>query len=128
MVNEVGILRSKLSSQNHGVSAAPAHVLTEPSMAGELNNPSLQASSLQIPLSQPIGSQQIPAQQVSQTPSQHTAAFAPMAVTDEESKKAAAAAVAAKLASFTSSAQMLTSVLSSLVAEEAASKNDGPAV
>ncbi|XP_057540920.1 uncharacterized protein LOC130818743 isoform X2 [Amaranthus tricolor] len=124
-INEVGILRSKLSSHNHGVSSAPVHVLTEPPMAGELNNPSLQASSLQIPLSQPIGSQQIPAQQVSQTPSQRTAAFAPMAVIDEESKKAAAAAVAAKLASFTSSAQMLTSVLSSLVAEEAASKNDG---
>ncbi|TKY46357.1 Regulation of nuclear pre-mRNA domain-containing protein 1B [Spatholobus suberectus] len=43
--------------------------------------------------------------------------------TTEEDKKAAAAAVAAKLAASTSSALMLTSVLSSLVAEEAASMN-----
>ncbi|XP_004250299.1 uncharacterized protein [Solanum lycopersicum] len=44
---------------------------------------------------------------------------------EEESKSSAAAAVAAKLAASTSSAQMLTSVLSSLVAEEAASLSSG---
>ncbi|WMV52983.1 hypothetical protein MTR67_046368, partial [Solanum verrucosum] len=44
---------------------------------------------------------------------------------EEESKRSAAAAVAAKLAASTSSAQMLTSVLSSLVAEEAASLSSG---
>ncbi|XP_039034754.1 uncharacterized protein LOC120171001 [Hibiscus syriacus] len=49
--------------------------------------------------------------------------FAPLKTTEEDIKKAAAAAVAAKLAASTSSSQMLTSVLSSLVAEEAASLN-----
>ncbi|XP_055827494.1 uncharacterized protein LOC129895754 [Solanum dulcamara] len=44
---------------------------------------------------------------------------------EEESTRSAAAAVAAKLAASTSSAQMLTSVLSSLVAEEAASLSSG---
>ncbi|XP_075490522.1 uncharacterized protein LOC142529043 [Primulina tabacum] len=43
----------------------------------------------------------------------------------EESKKATAAALAAQLTSISSSAQMLTSILSSLVAEEAASKSSG---
>ncbi|XP_073154997.1 uncharacterized protein [Henckelia pumila] len=43
----------------------------------------------------------------------------------EESKKATAAALAAQLTSISSSAQMLTSILSSLVAEEAASKSTG---
>ncbi|KAL3819623.1 hypothetical protein ACJIZ3_005528 [Penstemon smallii] len=42
-------------------------------------------------------------------------------ITEEDSKKATVAAVAAKLAASASSAQMLQSVLSSLVAEEAAS-------
>lgn len=46
--------------------------------------------------------------------------FAPLKTTEEENKKAAAAAIAAKLAASTSSAQMFSSVLSSLVAEEAA--------
>ncbi|XP_021743362.1 regulation of nuclear pre-mRNA domain-containing protein 1B-like [Chenopodium quinoa] len=124
-INEVGILRPKVLSHDHGVSAAPVRVLTDPQMTGELNNSALQpTSSLQIPSSQPIGSNQIPVHQVPQTPTQHTTAFAALAATDEESKKAAAAAVAAKLAASTSSAQMLTSVLSSLVAEEAASMND----
>ncbi|KAJ1393242.1 hypothetical protein SESBI_35111 [Sesbania bispinosa] len=53
---------------------------------------------------------------------QPSISFAPLQTTEED-KKAAAAAVAAKLAASTSSALMLTSVLSSLVAEEAASKN-----
>ena len=43
-------------------------------------------------------------------------AFASLMASDEGSKKAATAAVAAKLATSTSSAQMLTSALSSLVA------------
>ncbi|XP_010678191.1 uncharacterized protein LOC104893754 isoform X2 [Beta vulgaris subsp. vulgaris] len=124
-INEVGTLRLRVSSCDHGVSATAAHALTEPPMMGEVNNPVLQATnSLQIPLSQPIGNQQIPAHQVSHTPSQHATSFAALTATDEESKRAAAAAVAAKLAASTSSAQMLTSVLSSLVAEEAASMND----
>lgn len=46
--------------------------------------------------------------------------FAPLKTAEDENKKAAAAAVAAKLAASTSSAQMFSSVLSSLVAEEAA--------
>ncbi|XP_027358485.1 regulation of nuclear pre-mRNA domain-containing protein 1B-like [Abrus precatorius] len=54
--------------------------------------------------------------------SQPSISFAPLQTTEED-KKAAAAAVAAKLAASTSSALMLTSVLSSLVAEEAASMN-----
>nr|KYP56834.1 hypothetical protein KK1_003082 [Cajanus cajan] len=53
---------------------------------------------------------------------QPSISFAPLQTTEED-KKAAAAAVAAKLAASTSSALMLTSVLSSLVAEEAASMN-----
>lgn len=52
--------------------------------------------------------------------------FSSIKSSDEESKKAAVAAIAAKLAASTSSAQMLSSVLSSLVAEEAAaSMNSG---
>ncbi|KAK7316050.1 hypothetical protein VNO77_34711 [Canavalia gladiata] len=53
---------------------------------------------------------------------QPSISFPPLQTTEED-KKAAAAAVAAKLAASTSSALMLTSVLSSLVAEEAASMN-----
>ncbi|XP_031391914.1 regulation of nuclear pre-mRNA domain-containing protein 1B-like [Punica granatum] len=51
--------------------------------------------------------------------------FPSLASSDEESKKAAVAAVAAKLAASTSSAQMFTSVLSSLVAEEVAASMNG---
>jgi regulator of Ty1 transposition protein 103 len=54
---------------------------------------------------------------------QPSVSFAPLPTTDED-KKAAAAAVAAKLAASTSSALMLKDVLSSLVAEEAASMNN----
>lgn len=124
-ISEVGILKPKVLSFDHGVSAAPVRALTEPPTKGELNNSALlPTSNLQNPPSQPIGNQQIPVHQVPQTHSQHATSFAALAANDEESKKAAAAAVAAKLAASTSSAQMLTSVLSSLVAEEAASMND----
>ncbi|XP_043724574.1 regulation of nuclear pre-mRNA domain-containing protein 1B-like [Telopea speciosissima] len=54
-----------------------------------------------------------------------TSFAASKSTTEEDNKKAAAAAVAAKLAASTSSAHLLTSVLSSLVAEEAASMNGG---
>ncbi|XP_021863825.2 uncharacterized protein [Spinacia oleracea] len=123
-INDVGILRPKVSSHDHGLSAGSVRALTEPPMTGEYNNSLQPTSSLQIPPSQPIGNQQIPVHQVPQTPNQHVTSFAALTASDEDSKKAAAAAVAAKLAASTSSAQMLTSVLSSLVAQEAASKND----
>lgn len=58
-------------------------------------------------------------------PPPNPATFANSKTNEEESKRSAAAAVAAKLAASTSSAQMLTSVLSSLVAEEAASLSSG---
>ncbi|KAL2335146.1 hypothetical protein Fmac_016359 [Flemingia macrophylla] len=69
----------------------------------------------------------LPSVQPNSTPlhpsfTQPSISFAPLQTTEED-KKAAAAAVAAKLAASTSSALMLTSVLSSLVAEEAASMN-----
>ncbi|KAG8372262.1 hypothetical protein BUALT_Bualt12G0048100 [Buddleja alternifolia] len=51
--------------------------------------------------------------------------FSNPTISEEESMKATAAAVAAKLTASMSSAQMLTSVLSSLVAEEAASMSSG---
>ncbi|CAA6669182.1 unnamed protein product [Spirodela intermedia] len=54
---------------------------------------------------------------------QPVTSFAPFLTTAEVQHKKAAAEVAAKLTASTSSAQMLTSVLSSLVAEEAASMN-----
>lgn len=71
--------------------------------------------------------QNLPSVQPNNTPlqpsfTQPPISFAPPQTTEED-KKAAAAAVAAKLAASTSSALMLTSVLSSLVAEEAASMN-----
>jgi regulator of Ty1 transposition protein 103 len=67
-----------------------------------------------------------PSVQLNGTTSQPTCAqpsmpFSPFQTSEEDNKKAAAA-VAAKLAASSSSAQMLASVLSSLVAEEAASK------
>lgn len=69
-----------------------------------------------------------PSVQLNSTASQPTfmqppMSFSPFQTTEEDNKKAAAAAVAAKLAASSSSAQMLASVLSSLVAEEAASMN-----
>lgn len=48
--------------------------------------------------------------------------FAPLQTTEEDTK-APAAAVAARLAASTSSARMLTFVLSSLIAEEVVSMN-----
>ncbi|KAF1879579.1 hypothetical protein Lal_00033236 [Lupinus albus] len=71
--------------------------------------------------------QNLPLVQLNGTPPrpsfiQPSVSFAPLQ-TAEDDKKAAAAAVAAKLAASTSSALMLTSILSSLVAEEAASMN-----
>uniref|UniRef100_A0A803MXZ6 Uncharacterized protein n=1 Tax=Chenopodium quinoa TaxID=63459 RepID=A0A803MXZ6_CHEQI len=91
-INDVGIMRPKVlshHSHDHGVSAAPVPVLTDPQMTGELNSSALQpTSSLQIPSSQPIGSNQIPVHQVPQTPTQHTTAFAALAATDEEKEAA----------------------------------------
>ncbi|KAL3637048.1 hypothetical protein CASFOL_019347 [Castilleja foliolosa] len=52
--------------------------------------------------------------------------FANPMTSDEDNKRATAIAVAAKLTASTSSAQMLSSVLSSLVAEEAALMNKRP--
>ncbi|XP_058722625.1 uncharacterized protein LOC131594493 [Vicia villosa] len=67
----------------------------------------------------PVQPNSIPLQSSLTQPSM---SFAPLQTTEEDTK-AAAAAIAARLAASTSSALMLTSVLSSLVAEEAASMN-----
>lgn len=58
-------------------------------------------------------------------PTMSPISFAPVKVTEEEKNKSVAAAVAAKLAASASSAHLLTSVLSSFVAEEAAAMNGG---
>ncbi|KAE8721440.1 BTB/POZ domain-containing protein [Hibiscus syriacus] len=68
-----------------------------------------------------VGEQNLPSAQPHLP--QPVISLAPSKMTEEDNKKAAAAAVATKLDASTSSAQMLTSVLSSLVAEEAASMN-----
>ncbi|CAI8595129.1 unnamed protein product [Vicia faba] len=82
---------------------------------------------IQTPEATWVPEQNIPPVQPNSIPlqpslTQPTMSFAPLQ-TIEEDTKAAAAAVAARLAASTSSALMLTSVLSSLVAEEAASMN-----
>ncbi|KZV48782.1 regulation of nuclear pre-mRNA domain-containing protein 1B-like [Dorcoceras hygrometricum] len=61
----------------------------------------------------------------SPTPPTSNNLVGPSASRQEENKKAIAAALVAELTSISSSAQMLTSVLSSLVAEEAVSKSPG---
>lgn len=125
-ISDMETLKPKVLLQNHGVSAAAVGALTEPPNMRELPNPgALATSNLQIPTSQPILIPQILGHQIPSRPStQPTTSFSSLAAIDEESKKAAAAAVAAKLTASTSSAMMLTSVLSSLVAQEAASMND----
>ncbi|KAE9590221.1 hypothetical protein Lalb_Chr21g0317331 [Lupinus albus] len=82
----------------------------------------------QAPEATKVSERNLPSVQLNSTPPQPSfiqpsMSFAPLQ-TAEDDKKAAAAAVAAKLAASTSSALMLTSILSSLVAEEAASMND----
>ncbi|KAL5059152.1 hypothetical protein RYX36_030756 [Vicia faba] len=82
---------------------------------------------IQAPEATWVPEQNIPPVQPNSIPfqpslTQPTMSFSPLQ-TIEEDTKAAAAAVAARLAASTSSALMLTSVLSSLVAEEAASMN-----
>ncbi|KAI3444229.1 hypothetical protein Pfo_000894 [Paulownia fortunei] len=68
----------------------------------------------------------LPPTNLTVTPPTHPlTSFVNPTISEEESKRATAAAVAAKLTASTSSVQMLSSVLSSLVAEEAALMSTG---
>ncbi|XP_042063108.1 regulation of nuclear pre-mRNA domain-containing protein 1A-like isoform X1 [Salvia splendens] len=114
---------TKLEQVRSEISAARSQIEQAANIRFQLtSNSSVPLPVNQVVIEPPFPSA-IPATNITVPPTNPLTSFANP--TTEESKKAAAAAVAAKLTASTSSAQMFTSILSSLVAEEAASMSSG---